>query len=73
MAWLDATCDGVVVGALADGKLGSGRCVEGVEPAPGEVAVGLAPSGVWLAAGDAVLRADAADAAFAKVSGWPKG
>ena len=73
VAWLDATCDGVVVGALADGKLSAGSCVKGVKATPGEVAVGIAPSGVWLAAGDAVLRADAADATFAKVSGWPKG
>ncbi len=58
---------------LADGKLGKGRCVDGVEPSPGEVAVGIAPSGVWLTAGDAVLRADAPDAAFARVSDWPTG
>ena len=50
-----------------------GRCVDGVDPAPGEVAVGIAPSGVWLTAGDAVLRADAPGAAFARVSDWPTG
>jgi len=73
VAWLDATCDGVVVGVLADGKLGSGLCVDGVTPAAGEVAVGVAPSGVWLAAGDAVLRADAPGAPFTRVSDWPTG
>ena len=63
----------MVVGALADGKLGTGSCVDGIEPAAGEVALAIAPSGVWLAAGDAVLRADAPDAAFTKVSDWPAG
>jgi hypothetical protein len=73
VAWLDQACDGVVVGVLADGTLGSGRCVDGGTPAPGEVALGLTASGVWLTAGDAVLRADAPDAAFARVSDWPTG
>jgi hypothetical protein len=73
VAWLDADCDGVVVGVLAAGGLGRGRCVDGVDPAPGEVAVGVAPSGVWLTAGDAVLRADGPGAAFERVSAWPTG
>jgi hypothetical protein len=73
VAWLDQKCDGVVVGSLGDAKLDKGQCVDGVEPSPGEVAVGIAPSGVWLTAGDAVLRADAPDAAFARVSDWPTG
>lgn len=73
VAWLDAACKGVLLGVLADGKLGTGRCVDGIEPAAGEVAVAIAPSGVWLAAGDAVLRADAPDAAFTRVSDWPAG
>ena len=73
VVWVDGTCDGVVVGVLTDGALGAGRCVEGVAPAAGEVAVGIGPSGVWLTAGDAVLRADAADGAFTRVSDWPTG
>jgi hypothetical protein len=73
VAWMDQECDGVVVGSLADAKLDKGRCVDGVDPAPGEVAVGVAPSGVWLTAGDAVLRADAPGAAFERVSDWPTG
>ncbi len=73
VAWLDAGCAGVVVGVLTDGELGKGRCVDGVEPAAGEVAVAVAPSGVWLAAGDAVLRADAPDGDFTRVSDWPTG
>jgi hypothetical protein len=73
VAWLDDPCDGVVVGTLADGKVGSGRCVGGVEPKPGQVAVGVAPSGVWLAAGDSLLRADADGGGFTRVSDWPTG
>ncbi|MFL6166739.1 MAG: hypothetical protein ACJ710_10670 [Ornithinibacter sp.] len=73
VAWLDASCDGVVVGGLSDGELSAGSCVTGVEPAPGQVAVGIGPGGVWLAAGDAVLHADAADSTFTRVSGWPTG
>jgi len=71
VAWLEAECDGVGVGALAGDELGTGRCVTGVDPAPGEVALGVAPSGVWLVAGDAVLRATEPGAAFERVSGWP--
>ena len=73
VAWLDDPCDGVIVGVLADGKVGSGRCVEGVDPAPGQVALGVAPSGVWLTAGDAVLRADGPGDDFSRVSDWPSG
>ena len=71
VARLDAACDGVVVGVLADDELGSERCVEDVDPTPGKVALGVAPSGVWLAAGDAVLRANEPGAAFERVSDWP--
>lgn len=71
VARLDAECDGVVVGVLADDEVGSDRCVEDLDPTPGKVALGLAPSGVWLAAGDAVLRATEPGAAFERVSDWP--
>jgi hypothetical protein len=73
VAWLDAACDGVVVGVLSDGKLGSGACASGLAVAPGEVALGVAASGVWLTAGDAVLRADAPGSPFTRVSDWPTG
>jgi hypothetical protein len=73
VASVDKDCDGVVVEVLEGGKLGSDRCVEKIEPSAGEVAVGLAESGVWLTAGDAVLRADAPGEPFTTVSDWPNG
>jgi hypothetical protein len=71
LASVTAECDGVVVGVLSGGKVSKERCVEGVEPAPGKVALGMAGSGVWLAAGDAVWRAPQPGAAFERVSDWP--
>jgi hypothetical protein len=64
---------GVVVGVLAGDELGSERCVDGLRPVAGEVAVSVAPSGVWLTAADAVLRAEEPGAAFTRVSDWPTG
>lgn len=73
VASLARDCDGVVVGVLTTAGLGPSICVAGVRPAAGEVALGVASSGVWLTAGDAVLRAPGPGGAFTRVSGWPTG
>jgi hypothetical protein len=73
VASVASSCDGVLVGVLTGDELGSERCVDGLRPVAGEVAVSVAPSGVWLTAADAVLRADEPGAAFARVSDWPAG
>lgn len=73
VAAVDTDCEGVVVQRLSGGRLAADRCVGGVTPAPGEVALSLARDQVWLVAGDAVLRASSPDAAFTRVSDWPQG
>jgi hypothetical protein len=71
VAAVDTDCDGVVVQRLAGGRLADGRCVDGLTPAPGEVALSLVTGGVWLVAGDSVLRANSPDGTFAQISAWP--
>lgn len=71
LASVTTGCDGVVVGVVGGGKVSKERCVDGVQPEPGRVALGVAGSGVWLAAGDAVWRAAEPGAAFQRVSDWP--
>lgn len=73
LASVSAECDGVVMEVLSGGKRSRERCVEGAQPQPGKVAVGVAGSGVWLTAGDAVWRAPQPGAAFERVSDWPTG
>jgi hypothetical protein len=73
VASVDGECAGVVVGLLADAEVGGERCIKGLEPSPGEVAIGVSSGGVWLAADGRLLRAAEPGGAFERVSDWPTG